>query len=192
MLDSTSTEKQGDPSKWVEKHGDVLFAFAVSKLKNRDSAEEAVQETFVGALKNLRLANREGSEGAWLMGILKNKVVDRIRENARSGLSLEGEDNVVETLFDERGNWSSSARNSASLTLDSIEQEEFREILAHCLKGLPTNQSSAFILREIQERNSVDVCKELDVSSTNLWVLMHRARLRLAECIKSRWAMGDA
>ena len=192
MLDSTSTEQQGDPSKWVEKHGDVLFAFAVSKLKNRDSAEEAVQETFVGALKNLRLANREGSEGAWLMGILKNKVVDRIRENARSGLSLEGEDNVVETLFDERGNWSSSARNSASLTLDSIEQEEFREILAHCLKGLPTNQSSAFILREIQERNSVDVCKELDVSSTNLWVLMHRARLRLAECIKSRWAMGDA
>ncbi len=192
MLDTPNIEKQGDPSKWVEKYGDVLFAFAVSKLKNRDSAEEAVQETFVGALKNLGLANREGSEGAWLMGILKNKVVDRIRSNARSGLSLEGEDNVVETLFDERGNWSSSARKSASLTLDSIEQEEFREILALCLKGLPTNQSSAFILREIQERNSDDVCKELGVSSTNLWVLMHRARLRLAECIKSRWRMGDA
>lgn len=190
MRDAPNTEKQGDPSRWVERYGDVLFAFAVSKLKNRDSAEDVVQETFVGALKTLGHSNREGSEGAWLMGILKNKVVDRIRINARSGLSLEGEDNVVDSLFDDRGKWSRSARKSARLTLDSIEQEEFREILAHCLKGLPTNQSSAFILREIQEQNSDDVCKVLGVSATNLWVLMHRARLRLAECIKSRGGIG--
>ncbi|MCA9159293.1 MAG: sigma-70 family RNA polymerase sigma factor [Planctomycetales bacterium] len=181
-----------DPSKWLERHGDVMFAFAFSRLKDRDAAEEVVQEAFVGALRNIALFRSQGSEGAWLMGVLKKKVIDRIRTNSKRALSLEGEDQVVARLFDERGNWSDAARKAGSLRLDSMEQGEFRELFELCLEGLPSQQAAVFVLKEVHQKNSEDVCKELRISSTNLWVLMHRARLRLAECIKARWAMGDA
>lgn len=181
-----------DPSKWLESHGDVLFAFAFSRLRDRDAAEEVVQEAFLGALRNLQTLSKQSSEGAWLMGILKKKVVDRIREKSKRALSLEGEDQVVSRLFDEKGNWSNAARKAGSLRLDALEQAEFRDLFELCLEALPGNQAAVFVLKEVQQENTETVCKELEISSTNLWVLMHRARLRLAECIKTRWAMGDA
>ncbi len=181
-----------DPSKWLDTHGDVLYAYAMSRLRNQDAAEEAVQETFLGALRNQGTHTGQSSEGAWLMGILKKKVVDRIRANSKRAASLESEDQVVSRLFDENGNWSDAARKADSLKLDSIEQGEFREIFELCLQGLPESQAAVFVLKEVHQDSSENVCKELGISSTNLWVLMHRARLRLAECIKTRWAMGDA
>lgn len=183
--------EQVDPSKWLETHGDVMFAFAFSRLRDRDTAEDVVQEAFLGALRNLKMLSKPGSEGAWLMGILKKKVVDKIREKSKKAMSLDGEDQVVSRLFDENGNWSDSARKAGSLKLDALEQSEFRELFELCLQALPGHQSAVFVLKEVQQENTEAVCKELGISSTNLWVLMHRARLRLAECIKTRWAMGD-
>lgn len=181
-----------DPSRWLETHGDVMFAFAYSRLRDRDAAEEVVQEAFLGALRNLDMFSNRGAEGAWLMGILKRKVVDYLRGKAKKELSLDGEDQVVTRLFDRQGNWSESAKKNGALKLDAIEQGEFREIFRTCLEGLPGNQAAVFVRKEVQQESTEDVCKELRITSTNLWVLMHRARLRLAECIKSRWDMGDA
>lgn len=181
-----------DPSQWLEKHGDVLYSYAVSRLRNPDAAEEVVQETFLGAIRNITQYRSEGAEGAWLMGILKRKVIDRMRADAKKEERIENDDKVVAGMFDAQGNWSYAARQSSVLSLDSIEQREFREILEHCLQGLPPNQASVFILREVEEAATDVICKELGITSTNLWVLMHRARLRLAECIKARWSMEEA
>ena len=85
-----------------------------------------------------------------------------------------------------------AATNAGSLRLDSLEQQEFREHFDSCLAGLPSKQASVFVLKEVEQKNSEDICKELGISSTNLWVLMHRARLRLAECIRNRWDMREA
>jgi len=179
-----------DPSKWVSEHGETLYAYALSRLKNADSAEDAVQESLLGALRNISLFPPQGDIGPWLMGILKKKVVDRQRRGARA--SSDGTDPSLDKLFDEKGNWSDAARAADPLRLDSLEQAEFMEIFRRCLKGLPQNQAAVFVGREINEQTSDDLCKKLGVSSTNLWVLMHRARLRLAECIRARWVMGDA
>lgn len=179
-----------DPSKWVYEHGETLYAYALSRLKNADSAEDAVQESLLGALKNISRFPPQGDIGPWLMGILKKKVVDRQRQGARASLDDTGPN--LEKLFDEKGNWSDAAQIADPLRLDSLEQAEFMEIFRGCLKGLPQNQAEVFVGREINEQTTDDLCKELGVSSTNLWVLMHRARLRLAECIRARWAMGDA
>ncbi|MEO8271057.1 MAG: sigma factor [Aureliella sp.] len=70
-----------DPSKWLDTHGDVLYAYAVSRLRNQEAAEEAVQETFLGALRNQATHAGQSSEGAWLMGILKKEVVDNAPRN---------------------------------------------------------------------------------------------------------------
>ncbi len=181
-----------DPRKWVSEHGETLYAYAMSRLKNADAAEDAVQETLLGALKNLSHFPPESDVGPWLMGILKKKVVDRQRQSTRGDTATGDSDPILDNLFDRNGNWSEAARAADPLRLDSLEQSEFMGILKRCLKGLPPNQAAVFVGRELSERKPEDLCKELGVSSTNLWVLMHRARLRLAECIRARWAMGDA
>ncbi len=181
-----------EPKNWLSAHGDVLYAYAMSRLRDREEAEEVVQETFLGALRNIQQFDRRGAEGAWLMGILKNKVVDRMRAISKAAVSLEGEDKVVENLFDKKGNWSLASRKAGMFRLDSLEATEFREVFEKCFERLPKNQAAVFNLKEVHQENSDEVCKVLGISSTNLWVLMHRARLRLAECIKARWSMEDA
>lgn len=177
-----------DATKWVDSYGDALFAFALSRLRDRNLAEEAVQETFVSALKFVDQYQQTGSEGAWLMGILKRKVIDQFRAQSKQPASLE-KDSTVEALFDKRGKWSKSAKATGSMRLDAIEREEFRIVFQDCLKKLPPTQASTFWLREVQQDNAEEVCKVLGISTSNLWVLMHRARLALAECMKTRFAM---
>ncbi len=169
-----------------------MFAHALRRLGNRDAAEEVVQETFLAALKGRDNYRHDGSEGAWLMGILKRKVVDALRARSQQAANVEDEDSMMAHLFDANGHWSTAAKNAGPLRLDSIERHEFRQILRECLRGLPGRQAAVFTLREIQEEPPEMICKELGITSSNLWVLMHRARLRLAECIKSRWSMGEA
>lgn len=181
-----------DPSKWVSEHGETLYAYAMSRLKNADAAEDAVQEAFLGALKNLSHFPPERGVGPWLMGILKKKVVDRQRQSTRADTVASDFDPILDKLFDRNGHWSEAARASDPLRLDSLEQSEFMGILKRCLKGLPPNQAAAFVGRELNEQKPEELCKAIGVSSTNLWVLMHRARLRLADCIRARWAMGGA
>lgn len=178
-----------DPSKWVSEHGGALYAYALSKLKHADAAEDAVQEALLGGLKNLKSSPPTSDVGPWLMGILKKKVVDRQRISMREETKLVAVDSIVDQLFDKSGKWSKVARAADQFRLDSLEQSEFAGILKRCLQGLTPTQSAVFVGREINERNPEDLCKELGVSSTNFWVLMHRARLRLAECIRVRWAM---
>jgi RNA polymerase sigma-70 factor (TIGR02943 family) len=181
-----------DPSKWVDEHGEPLYAYAMSRLKNADAAEDAVQEALLGGLKNLSHFPPESDVGPWLMGILKKKVVDRQRQLSRVDAATGDVDPILDTLFDKNGHWSAAARAADPFRLDSLEQSEFMGILKRCLTGLPPKQAAVFVGRELNERNPEDLCKELGVSSTNLWVLMHRARLRLAECIRAKWAMGKA
>jgi RNA polymerase sigma-70 factor (ECF subfamily) len=179
-----------DAVTWVDSYGDALFAFALSRLRDRSLAEEAVQETFLSALKSVDQYRQTGSEGAWLMGILKRKVIDQFRAQSKQPLTLEN-DSAVESLFDKRGNWSKSAKANGSMRLDAIEQEEFRVVFQDCLKKLPPTQASTFWLREVQQESAEEVCKVLGISTSNLWVLMHRARLALAECMKTRLAMEN-
>ncbi len=180
-----------DPSRWVSEHGEVLYAYAFSRLKNADAAEDVVQEALLGGLKSIGNSPPQGDVGPWLMGILKKKVVDRQRQDAKSAKSNFEDDSILESLFDENGYWREAIKKNHPLSLDSLEQAEFMGILERCLAGLPATQAAVFVGREIREQNPVELCKELGISSTNFWVLMHRARLRLAECIRSRWAMGE-
>ncbi len=181
-----------DPSQWLEQHGNTLFAHAMSVLRSRDLAEEVVQETFLAALKHLDQFRGGGTEGAWLMGILKRKVIDQLRSRERQPISLENEDSLVGSLFRRNGHWSNSARASRSMKLDRLEAEEFREIFAKCFQGLPKSQAATFLLKEVHEQSCEEVCKQLAISSSNLYVLLHRARLRLAECMGARLTKKDA
>ena len=176
-----------DPTQWVDRHGDTLFRFAVSRLRDTESAEEVVQETFVAALRARGQYAGRGSEGAWLLGICKRKVIDHVRRRNRPDASAGGDlgPDPSEALFDDKGHWRQNPRVSKNRPERAMESEEFWQAFRGCLQGLSQRQADAFTLRELDELASEEICKELEVSTSNLWVLLHRARLRLTQCMKS-------
>ncbi len=160
----------------------------MSRLRDVDAAEEVVQQTFVAGLEHYDQFTGKGSQQGWLMGILKRKIVDFVRQRNRTSQN-EGLDSgeVQGEFFDRKGNWTRNAREILLQPLDAVDSDEFWPIFEKCLGTLPGRQSGVFVMREIDELESGQICKELQISSSNLWVLLHRARLRLATCIKTRW-----
>lgn len=177
-----------DPEDWVEAYGDYLFRYAASRLRDPSAAEEVVQETFLAAIRSLEQFAGTGSQRGWLMGILKRKIVDFVRARARRKQQNMGEDEMDPTalLFDENGRW--RAGSIAQVSPDAqIESGELWGVVQGCLKHLPQGQADVFVLSVMEEMESDEICKELGISSSNLWVRLHRARLGLAKCVGSKW-----
>jgi RNA polymerase sigma-70 factor (TIGR02943 family) len=178
-----------DPARWVKEHGDYLFRFALSRLRNRAAAEDTVQETFLAALKARDRFNGLSSERAWLMGILKHKVVDHIRKAAREAPLDAGEDSSLtdRLLFKVSGvptmhppRWHFNPRKA-------FEQKEFWGVFTDCLGRLNARLHTAFVLKELEGLSTEAVCKELQVTANNLWVILHRAREQLKSCLEQNW-----
>jgi len=189
MGDLTEAEKEESlpPSAWVDQYGDYLYRYAVSRLRDGEAAEEVVQRTFLAGLQHVDQFAGKGSQRGWLVGILKRKIIDFIRQRNRTAQLTSDGDDPAEAIFDRQGNWKPELRSAMAMPLDSLEREEFWRILRGCLQLLPTRQADVFVLREMDEIKTDEICKDLGITTSNLWVLLHRARLRLAACMKSRW-----
>jgi RNA polymerase sigma-70 factor (ECF subfamily) len=178
-----------NPATWVDEHGDHLFRFALSRLRQRDVAEDLVQETFLAALRARDRFVGASSERTWLVGILKRKIVDHLRRKSHEqpASDLSASDRWVETLFDERGNWKKKPGQWPADPGAAFEKEEFWAAFADCLRKLPERLAHAFVLREMEEVDSPEICKVLNVSANNLWVMLYRARLGLWRCLEINW-----
>jgi RNA polymerase sigma-70 factor (ECF subfamily) len=168
-------------------HGDFLFSYALSRLREANAAEEVVQETFLAGLKAAAQYSGQGEERAWLLGILKRKIVDYVRgRNRQVSQATDSNENWLDNLFDATGHWRSDPRFLASQPSGALEREEFWAAFHECLKKLPSRQADVFVFRELDDWVSEKICKELEISTSNLWVLLHRARLQLAKCLQNR------
>jgi RNA polymerase sigma-70 factor (TIGR02943 family) len=193
---SDKNEHKLDPQKWVERYGDYLFSYAVGRVNDSGKAEDLVQETFLAALK-ARQGFRGGStERTWLTSILKRKIIDTYRKKYSSKESSFGEHEG--TVFDGdfyrseepfKGHWlEGSGPNSYSfLPEGELEQEELMKFINLCIENLQPQLAAAFIMRMIDEEDSDTICKELSITPSNLWVMLHRARLRMRECLEKKW-----
>lgn len=180
-----------DPSQiaqWVNEYGDALYRYAVRRLPNA-AAEDVVQETFLAALKAERPFAGRASARTWLIGILKHKVIDYIRKASREQpvADLEANDSWADNLFDAAGHWRVGPRAWQASPEKILEQHEFLAVLNQCLEKLPARLRDAFILREVDDQKTAEICKILDITPTNLWVLLHRTRLRLQNCLTENW-----
>lgn len=182
--DSSSTERAFDPSQWIERHGDTLFRYAYSRLRSREAAEEVVQETFLAGLRHADQYSGQGVEGAWLMGILRRKVIDYVRKRRRVQNEAEDQTDFAGQLFDESGRWQSDPRFGERPSADA-ERDEFYRRLDDCIDKLPERQATAFSLRELEDLPTDEICQILDVSPSNLSVLLYRARMKLSGCLSS-------
>ncbi len=193
---SDSKENILDPQQWVERYGDYLFNYAVVRVNDSGKAEDLVQETFLAALKARDRFRGDSAERTWLTSILKRKIIDTYRKKYSSKESSFGEHE--ETVFDGdfyrseepfKGHWlEGKGPNSYTLLPDGeLEQEELMRFINLCIENLQPQLAAAFIMRMIDEEDSDTICKELGITPSNLWVMLHRARLKMRDCLEKHW-----
>ncbi len=165
----------------------------MARLRDRQLAEEVVQETFLAALQARDRFTGASSERTWLVAILKNKVVDLFRRAARERpvQEIAADDEVTDALF-EHGYRRTSPRVWPRDADTTVADREFREALARCLARLPDRMALAFRLREADGIGTDEICKILGVSTTNLATLLYRARARLRTCLDETWRAGGS
>lgn len=199
MSDKTpEANHQLEPEKWVYRYSDYLFNFACTRLSRRDIAEDMVQETFLAAWNAKDNFQSNASEKTWLTSILKNKIVDHYRKSStKNELNIfdkDSGDNFMSHFFDKEGvhngHWTDAAapQDWKKDLRSNIEAEEFQDILRQCLSKLPERARGVFVMKIIDGEESETICKELGITPSNFWILMHRAKLQLRECMEMNWA----
>ena len=172
----------------VEGERPYLLRYASLQLRDRQAAEDAVQDTLVAALAGEAGFAGRSNLRTWLTGILKHKIVDAIRKNAREATLIAGEVDTADfdALFDDTGHWISVPSDWGDPDA-TLNQKQFFAVLEQCLALLPARTSQAFLLREHMGHETADICKELGVTSTHCWVLIYRARMALRDCLQKNW-----
>ncbi|MCI1186663.1 sigma-70 family RNA polymerase sigma factor [Hymenobacter sp. DH14] len=179
------------PAEWPARFGDELYRFALSRVSDAAAAEELVQETFLSALASLATFRAEASERTWLFVILRRKIIDYYRRQARAphiGLeALSDGDNasVADYFSPATGHWAGPQEPASWLRADAaLEQQELHEILQRCQARLSPQQEAVFAMRFVEELSAEEICQELGLTSSNYWVIVHRAKLQLRRCLE--------
>ena len=179
--------------KEIEQHRSYLLRYASLQLRDAGAAEDAVQDTLIAALEGLDRFSGNSSLKTWLTGILKHKVIDHLRRQSREQPLISGDDSdersesdIVDALFKPDGHWNKTP--SAWADPDkSLENKKFLEALEMCTQNLPAKTARVFMMRDVMEIDTDEICKELGITATNCWVMLHRARLSLRECLEITW-----
>ncbi len=186
------------PGKWVHLYGDYLFSLAVMKTGNNELAEDLVQETFLSAIKAKETFKGNSSEKTWLTAILKNKIIDHYR---KKNILQNAEDYLADTqqsfhnsFFsssqDDFGHWTKEAspQEWANEAADaSVNYKEFFKILRFCIDKMPSRLVPVFLSRFIDEEDAENICKEFNISPSNYWVIIHRAKVLMRNCLEKHW-----
>ncbi len=181
-----------NPHNWTTNHADDLFNYSMYKTGNRELAEDLVQETFLAALKSAENFKGESSERTWLFAILKNKIAEHYRKASTkyeiNNSKLE-EDSYINNYFTKDWNWKENMapKNWGIDYFDPIENKELALTLNGCIEKLPKNQKQLIGLKLIEEEATENICKEMNISATNYWVIIHRAKLQLRACLEKNW-----
>ena len=171
----------------VGEHSRPLYRAARGMGFREDEAEDKVQDVFMTFLTSLDRFEGRCQLRTWLFGILHNKTMERRRKRGQEE-QHDPLDDVFESRFDGDGSWSTPPRDLLRL----MESQQLGEAITHCLDGLSPAQRSVFVLREMEGVETAEICKILDVTATNMGVLMHRAKNRLRECLEGRgWGMAE-
>jgi RNA polymerase sigma-70 factor (ECF subfamily) len=179
---------QINPTKWIDLYSDYLFNFTISRVSDGVIAQDLVQDTFLAALKSMKNFKGEASERTWLISILKRKIIDHYRKiNSKKGKA-----EVRITYNDDsesEGDWLEErvADPYDKTAEDNMQNEELGAAILNCLSKLPKKQAEVFKMKTIQGFETEVICNELNITASNLWVIIHRARTAMATCLKENW-----
>ncbi|MFV0249156.1 MAG: sigma-70 family RNA polymerase sigma factor [Tenacibaculum sp.] len=186
---NTSEESTGlYPEKWVDRYADYLFNYTVVRVNSEALAKDLVQETFFAGLKSAKNFEGKSTERTWLVSILKRKIIDYYRKIN----SKKGQAEIKLSFYEEgdsEGNWIEEKvpqtwKNEAE---QHIENDELRIQIDKCINSLPKKYAMVFRMKTIHEFETEEICKELEITPSNLWVIIHRARTQLRSCLEKNW-----
>jgi len=173
---------------WLNEHGDYLYRFALARLRDPHQAEDVVQETFLAAVKSNSFAE-QSSPRTWLTGILKHKIIDLIRKSTRETVAsdlMSEQDANMDEFFDAKGHWAEEPQVWA-VPENALEQKQFLAVLQSCLDKIPNKLATLFLMRDVHETDNEEICKELNITTTNAWVMLYRARMGIRKCLEINW-----
>jgi len=177
-----------EPEKWVPRYADYLYNYAITRVDSKEMAKDLVQETFLSGVKGMDGFRGQAAERTWLVSILKRKIIDHYRKVN----SAKGQKEVKIDFYEEgesKGNWIEE-RVPQTWGNDAdreIENSELREVLDKCIENLPEKYRIVFMLKTVRKFETEDICNELGITSSNLWVIIHRARTQLRKCMEENW-----
>ena len=178
---------QIDPNKWIDLYSDYLFNYTITRVNDREIAKDLVQDTFVAGLKSMKNFKGEASERTWLISILKRKIIDHYRKiNSKKG---KAEVRMTYNSEESEGDWLEErvADPFDKTAEDSMENTELGDAIYKCLEKLPEKQATVFKMKTILNYETEAICNELNITASNLWVIVHRARNSMADCLNKNW-----
>ena len=185
-----------DPEFGKELERQRSYLLRVARLQLRDAAlaEDVVQDTLAAALTAQGGFTGKSTVKTWLTGILKHKIVDAIRRKQRDPISASTLDEQAdledfEGLFKDNGAWQQPPADWGDPE-QALSRRQFFDVMQFCLDKLPPNTARVFMMREVMELSSEEICKELTITANNLWVILYRARMSLRECLEANWFSG--
>ncbi|MGE5738986.1 MAG: sigma-70 family RNA polymerase sigma factor [Betaproteobacteria bacterium] len=175
----------------LDRHRRYLIRIAQLQLRDADLAEDVVQETLVAALGARDGFSGRSSVKTWLTGILKHKIVDAIRQKQRQPVTAatfddETDREAFDPLFKDDGSWAAPPADWGDPE-NALARREFMDVMELCLERLPPNTARVFVMREVMELETEEICKELAITANNLWVILYRARMALRQCLEQNW-----
>ncbi len=176
------------PDTWVDRYADYLFKYALVRVGDEDLAKDLVQETFMAGLGSAQNFKGNAAERTWLVAILKRKVIDYYRKShtqkGRAEVRMS-----FHTSDEQEGDWleARAADPDSTQENDVLENEELGLAIQECISTLPEKHARVFTLKTIQQWSTEDICNDLDITPSNLWVMIHRARTSLMECLNENW-----
>ncbi len=180
-------DHQLNPHKWIDLYSDYLFNYTITRVNDREIAKDLIQDTFFAGLKSMKNFKGEASERTWLISILKRKIIDYYRKiNSKKG---KAEVRMTYLTDDQEGDWlEERVEDEGYLNAEeTIENSELGDAIYDCMSKLSVKQSTVFKMKTILGYETETICKELDITASNLWVILHRARIQLAECLEKKW-----
>ena len=196
-VDNDDLNQQLHNTEYLNDLRQQMIKFALLQLSSFQQAEDVVQEALTSAFEHLKSFSGRAAFKTWVFAILKNKIVDLIRQKNRlitmSELFDDQENDLsIDELFDKAGHWQKSEMPKAWQNPEEMmEQQDFWMIFDTCLNHLPAKYAQVFMLREMIELSSDEICEKLELTVSNLNVLMYRSRARLRECLENKWLLQE-
>lgn len=175
------------PETWVKEYADALLSYAIARVNDRETARDLVQESFLVAFRTRDTFRGELSEKNWLYLILRSRILDYYKKKKEVSFSkMSSDDDDQDLHFNERGHWNKEYAPKAWDADQLAHSNEFNKALKECKEKLPEKQGAAFTLKYLEEKDSEEICKELNITPSNYWVLIHRAKIALQDCLKGK------
>lgn len=173
---------------WVTLFTHSMYEWAYYKVSDKATAEDLVQETFLSAFQSMDRFKQESRPKTWLFSILNHKIIDHLRKKVKNPLMDEGSGGL-DRYFDHHGEWDASARPQEWMNAEGhlLDHSDFRATLDECMQRLPGSWSAALQLKYLSEKDGKEICQDLQISPSNFWQILHRAKLQLRKCLEVHW-----